>query len=311
MAITILITMPLYYFFLKYNFNSLSERGQFGDSFGFMNTIFTGLAFSGVIVTILMQRHELIKQREDLERGRLEDRKQRFEKSIFMLINLHLDIVDKLELLSKRKRDVFDVYNEIIRSSAKELEAFYTLRKLTSTQLSIFTQIINEQELEDKLFVDAGLEQSDKDILKEILIDKKILDLFMSNDQDEHINILKKAIKKSRIRHNDILAHYFRNLYNIFKSIDQADFLDETEKIKLSKLVRTQLSNSEMIAICYNAIVEIEEVATGLKPLGYPKMTRLIKKYDVLKHLGEYSLYHSIHRTIFDKACEKAIKETV
>jgi hypothetical protein len=40
--------------------------GQFGDMFGVINALFTGLALAGAIYTILLQRHELELQREEL-----------------------------------------------------------------------------------------------------------------------------------------------------------------------------------------------------------------------------------------------------
>ena len=44
----------------------MEARGQFGDLFGGVNALFTGLAFAGVIYTILLQRRELELQREEL-----------------------------------------------------------------------------------------------------------------------------------------------------------------------------------------------------------------------------------------------------
>lgn len=50
----------------------MDERGQFGDIFGGVNALFTGLAFAGVIYTILLQRRELELQREELRLNRAE-----------------------------------------------------------------------------------------------------------------------------------------------------------------------------------------------------------------------------------------------
>ena len=44
----------------------LQDRGTFGDMFGAVNALFSGLAFAGVIYTILLQRKELELQREEL-----------------------------------------------------------------------------------------------------------------------------------------------------------------------------------------------------------------------------------------------------
>jgi len=42
------------------------QRGTFGDMFGAVNTLFSGLAFAGVIYAIILQREELRLQREEL-----------------------------------------------------------------------------------------------------------------------------------------------------------------------------------------------------------------------------------------------------
>ena len=46
--------------------------GPFGDTFGALNALFSGLAMGGVIVAIFMQRQELILQRKELELTRQE-----------------------------------------------------------------------------------------------------------------------------------------------------------------------------------------------------------------------------------------------
>ncbi len=47
-------------------------RGQFGDVFGAVNALFSGLAFAGVIFAILLQREDLELQREELALTRQE-----------------------------------------------------------------------------------------------------------------------------------------------------------------------------------------------------------------------------------------------
>ncbi len=47
-------------------------RGTFGDMFGGVNALFSGLAFSGIIITILLQRKELALQRQELKETREE-----------------------------------------------------------------------------------------------------------------------------------------------------------------------------------------------------------------------------------------------
>lgn len=49
-----------------------SERGTYGDMYGGANALFSGLAFVGIIITILLQRKELSLQREELVETRTE-----------------------------------------------------------------------------------------------------------------------------------------------------------------------------------------------------------------------------------------------
>lgn len=44
----------------------LTDRGTFGDMFGSVNALFSGLALAGIILTILLQHKELKLQREEL-----------------------------------------------------------------------------------------------------------------------------------------------------------------------------------------------------------------------------------------------------
>jgi uncharacterized membrane protein YciS (DUF1049 family) len=53
-------------------FPSWQERGQFGDLFGSVNALFSGLAFAGLIYAILLQRQELSLQRAELKLQREE-----------------------------------------------------------------------------------------------------------------------------------------------------------------------------------------------------------------------------------------------
>lgn len=63
--------------FMLLVFDTWEDRGQAGDLFGAVNALFSGLAFSALVITILMQRDELQLQREELRLTRQEMSKQR------------------------------------------------------------------------------------------------------------------------------------------------------------------------------------------------------------------------------------------
>lgn len=49
-----------------------AEAGPFGDMYGALNTLFSGVALAGIVLAILLQQRELQLQRRELELTRLE-----------------------------------------------------------------------------------------------------------------------------------------------------------------------------------------------------------------------------------------------
>lgn len=78
-VVVIFLTIPALHiasgFAISGLFDDWEKRGQFGDLFGAVNALFSGLAFAGVIVTILLQREELRLQRLELSQTRAELRR--------------------------------------------------------------------------------------------------------------------------------------------------------------------------------------------------------------------------------------------
>jgi uncharacterized membrane protein len=74
------------------------------------------------------------------------------------------------------------------------------------------------------------------------------------------------------LKNEDLLAHYFRNMYHIIKFIDMNDLADRQY---YADLLRAQLSSSEAVLLFYN----------GLSRWGQKKTKPLIEKYGLLKTL--------------------------
>ena len=66
-------------FILWLTLPDLASRGQFGDLFGAVNALFSGLAFVGLFWALRVQQEQLIVQREELKLQREELRLQREE----------------------------------------------------------------------------------------------------------------------------------------------------------------------------------------------------------------------------------------
>ncbi len=92
-------------FRLPYFFSDIEAVPQFGDRFEAVNALFAGLAFAGVIFTIILQWRELGLQRQELKDTRTEItgqketlQKQNFESSFFQLLGMHSEIVNSMEM---------------------------------------------------------------------------------------------------------------------------------------------------------------------------------------------------------------------
>ena len=84
-------------FIINYFFCDWSKSGTFGETFGALNALFSGLAIAGVIVTILIQRNELKNQRIELGLQRTEMQETRKEFLINRTTNLVYSQLDRFE----------------------------------------------------------------------------------------------------------------------------------------------------------------------------------------------------------------------
>ncbi len=74
----------------------LEKAGVWGDTFGALNAFFGGLAFSGVIATLWMQRRELANQQNQLRDAQREQHLQRFDSTFFQLLTLLRDLREEV-----------------------------------------------------------------------------------------------------------------------------------------------------------------------------------------------------------------------
>lgn len=96
------------------NSTDFTERGTFGDMFGFANAMFTGLSVIGLLVTILLQRKELREQTDLVH-------KQNFENSFFQLLTMFNSIVNNMSITSMEStykgRDAFTAMADSFKRS--------------------------------------------------------------------------------------------------------------------------------------------------------------------------------------------------
>ena len=87
-------------------------------------------------------------------------------------------------------------------------------------------------------------------------------------------------------REKSSIGHYFRNLYHIFKFIDESD---AKNKRWYASIVRAQLSSHELCLLFYNSLM----------PLNF-KFKMLIEKYAVLENMNSnFLLDKKHHRALY------------
>ena len=248
-AISITIIVWALSFFLL--FLDSTSRGTFGDMFGTVNALFSGLAFAGLIVTLIMQYEELGLQRKELAQTNEElaaqreefatqtktMKIQRFENTFFNMLSLQQDIVNGLYYLPKdgadptpesKGRYVFDVfYNTIITRFGYGSES--------------------------EIYGIKGL-------------------IYAENTPDAY----------RRVRDISIFDNYFRHLYRIYKYIDESPLIDKTERYDYACIARAQLSDYELLMLFYNAL--------NVSDNGILKFKNLIEKYAIFNNIRENML---------------------
>jgi hypothetical protein len=76
--------------------DDLASRGQFGDSFGVLNSLFTGLGFAGLLVTIGLQQRQIRRQSEDFQAQLHDIGVRRYEDNLFRLLALYHDALSSV-----------------------------------------------------------------------------------------------------------------------------------------------------------------------------------------------------------------------
>lgn len=194
-----------------------TNRGTFGDMFGAVNALFTGLAFAILIFTVWLQRHELSLQRKELEltRHELQGQKeqlleqnqtlrvQRFENTFFQLLRVHNDIISAIDLMDEeghttKSRDCFRVF-------------YKRLRKIFGPHVMYDTP------------------------------------------DDDSLATASRTYLEFYDAHQEEIGHYFRHLYHIIKFVKTSDIDD---KRRYTTFVRAQLSSYELALLFYNGLSE-------------------------------------------------------
>jgi len=231
-----------------------AERGTFGDTFGMVNSIFSGLAFIGVVWSVSTQREELEiarkemkatqtildKQEDNIKEQKEATKLQSFETTFFQLFKLLTDITSSMNY----------TYGQRNEHGKEVIERF---RKI----------------IEDRYMKEAGREKTG--------LDGERVYLPLEGDPDKEA--LRSAYKGFYDKYGDDIGHYYRSLYTVINFIDRAD-IDQDKKWFYTKLVRAQLTSGESALLLANYLV------------GHttPQFDQLLEKYGMIKNASDIDL---------------------
>lgn len=246
-----------------------NTRGTFGDQFGAVNALFSGLAFAGLIYTIVLQRRDLELQRHDLKlqrdelaltRQEMEEQTaefekqnetlviQRFESLLYNMLNLQQEITREMVIehtvigektIIKKGREVFPYFYE-------EMKERYHYKN--GSELTTFRHVLSVDE-----------------------------------------NYKKNLVA---VRQLWFMDHYMRHLYRIFRYINDTDEISDVKKQEYAEIVRATLSPYELVFLYYIGF-------------SHPRFKVLIEKYALLNNLRPFLLAAPNERHLVGRKFEK------
>ena len=228
-----------------------NEIGLLGDSSAFLNTIFSILAFIGVIATFVYQ---LRKDSKD----KIQASRVQFEQEFFSMTTMLEDIVSHL------------VFTEPVPAASSnkpsgDLASFYEQQGEGVEDIKTKPHKVEGRAVFKYLYC----ERPENSLLSIV------------NSSSETI----QTEDSQKLCFDGTLDHYYRYLYRILKHIDKSKNLDELddpdgERLYYAHILRAQLSCYELLMWYYNAIL-------GENP-GTVKV--LIEKYQMFNNLRTWEL---------------------
>ncbi len=257
-----LVSVVLVLWFLSWVFipqclGTWSERGTFGDMFGAVNSLFSGLAFAGLIYTIHLQSKELGFQREELEQTRyeLEGQKLQLEKQNSNMSKQNFEIT-----FFNMLTNIQSITNYMVSPNGQKTGRIYLHDLFEKLEIALSN---NHDFQTAKLVVN----ETNKDVLRESLI-KSYDNLFSV--------------------HSFNLGHFYRTIHNLLKMIE--NYTQDTEvRRKYASILQAQLSNDELGFILYNSLSTF-----SLNKDNKPEFHRMVDELNILENINERCVFDKI-----------------
>ena len=251
-------------------------RGTFGDQFGAVNALFSGLAFAGLIYTIILQRRDLELQRNDLKLQR-----------------------EELALTRKEMEEQtaeFEKQNETLRIQRFE-NTFFNM-------LSQFQEVVNSLSVTARVNME-NVEYVGRDVFSVLFTNVTVyVDIPKGDRKQQAFFGMGHAIGKLGMEgymHSEVptqFDHYFRLLYRILKFVKTSPLITKFEdEYEYTSILRATLSRYELVWLYYNGLT-----------FGKNKLKPLIERYAMLKNLRKDLLVDGVN---CEEYAESAYRKTI
>lgn len=247
-----------------------NTRGTFGDQFGAVNALFSGLAFAGLIYTIVLQRRDLELQRDDLK-------------------------LQREELVLNRKE---------MEEQTAEFEKQNETLRIQRFEHTFFNMLSQFQEVVSSLSVSYGksgqvYKASGREVFKVAFTMAHVHVEMPEGKNTQSYYGMSKAIKAEQLVgycRADVptfFDHYFRLLYRILKFVrDTPLIVNFDDEYEYTSMLRALLSRYELVWLYYN----------GLSEYGVQKLKPLIERYAMLKNLRKDLLVEDVDVGHYDNS---------
>jgi len=281
----------------------VEQRANFGDKFGFINSLFSGLALAVIIYSIHLQQTELSLQRKELTDTRAEFRDQNFQTTFFNLLKTQQQIPNDIHVIISDLK----TYDSYENRSVKGRE-FFVNSKIELKRISKAIKHPTYLSYEDWTEYDEQYRGPSNDFEEQELFKTRKISY-----TNKYYGITKVQWKYAQTlqphefggycfqlffsRFQYAIGHYFRHLHHILL------FLEECEKTKMEKQSEPQKEEVKKEFQRYADFVQAQMATPELFLLFYNllffnKLKKEIIKYNILENLYIEDLLDPKHKEI-------------
>ncbi|MBC8489191.1 MAG: hypothetical protein H8D45_24485 [Bacteroidetes bacterium] len=277
--IVLLILIIAYTLILFLFIDKFESRGQFGDSFGMMTSIFSGIAVILLIFTLIIQKKEYKQTLIEFSKSsdaqdkaqialnaQLKTLKiQQFESTFFNILNLIHEASDRINTFIYLSDDPNDLNYEI---EAKGIDFF-------SAIIQAMEFIEFHQKRDFNMFIRSHYLNDTKNIIE--------------IQKNKPVQYFRWKYEFLFSQYGQYLGHYCRMVYHLFKLTFQNFNDDETRKKYLS-ILEASLSNDQLSVLFYNGISKHAHDSHRRS-----KFFHWMNYYNFLENIAEESLVFRDH----------------